>query len=359
MNRNLIIIVGIFIAIIVTLLTGNIIIIGDKIGRLTHVYVEYSLYAFLFVLSVIYIIRPILKVHNAPEFPVLSIGNMSNVNQLKIFAKRLADNCDYIPDKKLRKKHRNELLSNIRFHSAELEPLKVIISKEIALRMEGSKELNVLGIDNRIKEWSKTVFMITAMSQNSKFDTIAVLVMNYRLIADIVLASGFRPTKPQLFKLYVKVLTTALVTYCTSQVFTDVDGVAPFDFGDDISAGESIDNVTDAEVDIDVEDVDTDSSGVTGIFESLRKIRIPGIVVGSLADGSVNALMTLRIGYVTKLYLTEGANSLSGSHNKRKIKRQALKESIKVLPAVLASGSKSLGKGVANMMTKIVKSEIA
>lgn len=99
MNRNLIIIVGIFIAIIVTLLTGNIIIIGDKIGRLTHVYVEYSLYAFLFVLSVIYIIRPILKVHNAPEFPVLSIGNMSNVNQLKIFAKRLADNCDYIPDK--------------------------------------------------------------------------------------------------------------------------------------------------------------------------------------------------------------------------------------------------------------------
>ena len=40
MNRNLIIIVGIFIAIIVTLLTGNIIIIGDKIGRLTHVYVE-------------------------------------------------------------------------------------------------------------------------------------------------------------------------------------------------------------------------------------------------------------------------------------------------------------------------------
>lgn len=359
MNRNLIIIVGVFIAIIVTLLTGNIIIIGDKIGRLTHVYVEYSLYAFLFVLSVIYIIRPILKVHNAPEFPVLSIGNMSNVNQLKIFAKRLADNCDYIPDKKLRKKHRNELLNNIRFHSAEFEPLKVVISKEIALRMDGSKELNVLGIDNRIKEWAKTVFMITAMSQNSKFDTITVLVMNYRLIADIVLASGFRPTKPQLFKLYVKVLTTALITYCTSQVFTDIDGVAPFDFGDDIPAGESLDNVSDAEIDVDIEDVDTGSNGVAGIFESLRKIRIPGVVVGSLADGSVNALMTLRIGYVTKSYLTEGTNGLSGSRNKRKIKRQALKESIKVLPAVLASGSKSLGKGVANMMTKIVKSEIA
>lgn len=358
MNRNLFIIIGVFLAIIATLLTGNIIIIGDKLGRLTHVYVEYSFYAFLFLLSFIYVIRPILKVHNAPEFPRLSVENLFNADQLKAFAKRLAYNCDYIPDKKMRKKHREDLLSSIRFHSAEIESLKVIISKEIALRMDGCKELNVLGIDNRIKEWGKTVFMITAMSQNSKFDTIAVLVMNYRLIEDIVLASGFRPTKPQLFKLYVKVLTTALISYCTSQVFTDVDGVAPFDFGDNISTDDSIDTISDADVDIDLEDVDSGSSGVAGILESLRKIHIPGILVGSLADGSVNALMTLRIGYVTKSYLTDGANGLSGSQNKRKVKRQALKNSMKALPSVLVAGSSSLGKGVANLMNKIIKNDI-
>ena len=40
MNRNLLIIIGILLAIIATMLTGNIIVIGDKLGRLTHVYVE-------------------------------------------------------------------------------------------------------------------------------------------------------------------------------------------------------------------------------------------------------------------------------------------------------------------------------
>lgn len=44
MNRNLLIIIGILLAIIATMLTGNIIVIGDKLGRLTHVYVEYAFY---------------------------------------------------------------------------------------------------------------------------------------------------------------------------------------------------------------------------------------------------------------------------------------------------------------------------
>lgn len=341
-------------AVVATMLAGNIIVIGDKIGRMTHVYVEYSFYVLLLILAAIYLIRPIVKVHRAPEFPKLSVNGMSDAEQLRKFARCLANHCDYIQDKELRKSHRDKLMSSIRFHSADVEPLKVIVSKEIALRMDGCKELNVLGIDNRIKEWGKTVFMITAMSQNSKFDAIAVLLMNYRLIADIVLASGFRPTKPQMFKLYVKVLTTALITYCTSQVFTDIDGIAPFDFGDNVSADDTVDTMSDVDIDI---DTDMGSSGFAGIIESLRKIRIPGIVVGSLVDGCVNALMTLRIGYVTKAYLTEGAGALSGTRNKRKIKRLALKESFKSLPSVMMSGSTAIGKAMADFMSKIFKGD--
>ncbi len=311
MNRNLLIIIGILLAIIATMLTGNIIVIGDKLGRLTHVYVEYAFYGVILTAGAIYIVRPIIKVHRAPEFPKLSAEGLSTAPQLRTFARRLANNCDYIADRQFRRSHRSLLLKQINFHSADACELRDIIAREIALRMEGNREMGVLGVDNRIREWGKTVFMVTALSQNSKFDTVAVLVMNYRLIADVVLASGFRPTKPQMFKLYVKVLTTALVTYCTSQVFTDMDGIAPFDFGDGAAPDISVDDADDLDV-----DADSDGGILQNLIGNLQKIKIPGFIVGSLADGSLNALLTLRIGYVTKAYLTEGPSALSGSKNK-------------------------------------------
>lgn len=351
MNRNLIIIVGIFLAIIATMLTGNIIIIGDKIGRLTHVYVEYAFYLALLLASAFFILRPIVRVHRAPEFPRLSAEGMSDAKELRTFARRLANNCGYIDNKEQRRRHRAELLSNISFHSAEPTELKDIVTQEIALRMQGDKQRGVLGVDNRIKEWGKTVFMITALSQNSTFDTLAVLVLNYRLISDLVLASGFRPTKPQLFRLYVKVLTTALVTYCTSQVFADMDSVTPFDFGDDLPDTD----------DMDIGDMDVDSEEGSTVFGTLlgklQKVQIPGIVVGSVADGCVNALMTMRIGYVTKAYLTEGPEALSGAQNKRRVKRQAIKESIKALPGVLKSGSAAMGKTVSSLISRVFSSQ--
>lgn len=347
MNRNLLIIIGILLAIIATMLTGNIIVIGDKLGRLTHVYVEYAFYGVILAAGAFYIVRPIIKVHRAPEFPKLSAEGLSTAPQLRTFARRLANNCDYIADRQLRRSHRSLLLKQINFHSADAGELRDIIAREITLRMEGNREMGVLGVDNRIREWGKTVFMVTALSQNSKFDTVAVLVMNYRLIADVVLASGFRPTKPQMFKLYVKVLTTALVTYCTSQVFTDMDGIAPFDFGDGAAPDISVDDADDLDV-----DADSDGGILQNLIGNLQKIKIPGFIVGSLADGSLNALLTLRIGYVTKAYLTEGPNALSGSKNKHRVKRQAIKSSFKAMPAVVSAGSRALGKTVSGMVSQ-------
>ncbi len=350
MNRNLFLLVSIFLAIIATMLMGNIIVIGDKLGELTHVYVEYGFYLSLLLLSCIYIVRPIIKVHRAPEFPILSIGNENNVVQLRNFAHKLATHCEYINEKEQRDNHRKSLLKDISLHAADAEGLRTIISNEIALRMDGNEELKLLGINGRIKEWGKSVFMVTAISQNSKFDTLAVLVMNYKMISDIVIASGFRPTKPQLFKIYVKVLTTALVTYCASQVFTDMDSIAPFDFLDDAN---DID-ISDADVpDI---DLDTDGEGIGHtILANLQNLKIPGLFVGSAIQGCMNALMTLRIGYVTRAYLQEGSSALSGMKNKSNVKRQAIKSAFVAMPSVITSGSAAVGKTVSNLLVKIFK----
>lgn len=159
------------------------------------------------------------------------------------------------------------------------------------------------------------------------------------MISDIVLASGFRPTKPQMFKLYITVLTTALITYCTSQVFTDMKDIRPF---------ESNDNDLTDNAEIDTENMSN------GILELIKNIRIPGVVVGPIIDGCLNAIMTLRIGYVTRSYLVDGVNAFTGIKNKRKIKRQAIKEALSSISSVVSSGSSVLGKGISSMLQTIL-----
>ena len=97
MNRNLLIIIGILLAIIATMLTGNIIVIGDKLGRLTHVYVEYAFYGVILTAGAFYIVRPIIKVHRAPEFPKLSAEGLSTAPQLRTFARQPGESAGSMP----------------------------------------------------------------------------------------------------------------------------------------------------------------------------------------------------------------------------------------------------------------------
>ena len=76
MKRNIVLIIGISLAVLTMMLMGNVITIAEKLGEVCHtVYVEYAFYALILILAVIFIIRPIIKVHNAPEFPVLAVDD--------------------------------------------------------------------------------------------------------------------------------------------------------------------------------------------------------------------------------------------------------------------------------------------
>ena len=83
--------------------------------------------------------------------------------------------------------------------------------------------------------------------------------------------------------------------------------------------------------------------------------KIPGIVVSAALDGTGNALMTLRIGYVTRAYLRQGSKALKGVHNKRAVKRQAMMDAITNVPAVIASGSGVIGKRTSNLIIHLIK----
>ena len=79
MKRNLILIAGITIAVLVMMLLGNVITIGEKLGEVCNtVYVEYAFYALILILAAVFVIRPIMRVHNAPEFPVMAVDDEGN-----------------------------------------------------------------------------------------------------------------------------------------------------------------------------------------------------------------------------------------------------------------------------------------
>lgn len=376
MKRNLLIITLLFLGSFVILLLGNIIIIGEKIASLSHVaWAEYAFYALILIVFYAVVIRPVIRVHRAPQIPALSIDGEWDTAQLIAFGHKLADNCNYIPKDKtcpeLRKLHQQKLREDLERYATDKEELVQILSDELKLRIEGGElrevsgprvedmhSVRIIGINRRIIEWAKSVFMITAISQNGRLDTVSVLYMNYKMIEDVIIASGFRPTRQQLFRQYVNILVTSLMTFVASEVFKDMGSVAPFESLADPSSDAASDiDLSDAAVDgadVDPDDIGDNVSGGTGFLSILSGVKIPGVVIGSICDGIVNSLMTLRIGYVTRNYLVDGMNSLNGIKAKRKAKRAAVKEALKSLPKVVVVGTSFVGKGAMNIILNII-----
>ena len=366
MRRNIIIILSILLGIMLLMVSGNIIIVGEKIAKITHLWwMEYVFYGILTLLAFYYILYPIIRIHRAPPFPTLSVSENDRVAQLEAFGKNLSSHCDYISNentsedqkvsRNLREKHQKELKQALLHASGSETKLRQVIQGELDLRFNGDKELGVLGINARIKEWAKSVFMITALSQNSRFDTISVIFLNFKMIDDIISASGFRPSKQQLFKMYGNILATALFTYAVSEALENTGSFAPFDFDDGVHS--DVEHTGD--VDLDDADFDaqvSDSDGLS-VYSVLRRLKIPGVIVSSAIDGTVNALMTLRIGYVTRTYLQQGSKSLEGFRNKRAVKRQAMKDAIVTMPSVVIDGSSVIGLRTSNLILKLLKKD--
>lgn len=367
MKRNLIIIIVSFLIIIALMVTSDIMTIGEKLTQLTHwQYAEYCFYGLFVFLICYFILLPIFRVHRSQVFPALSIDDELEFEELQAFANILSKNCNYIPNKREMAQHKAEFSVAVTHCAGDMDALKSVVKEELDLRFNGKAELEVAGINKRIKEWAKTVFMVSAISQNSKFDTLSVMYLNYKMIEDIILASGFRPDNKQMFKMYVSILTTSLITYCMSEALRTTGTVAPFDFGD---FNENVDAHDIDHFDMDLDSADVSDTGIPdidlseqvseseglSIYSVLRRIRIPGVIVASAIDGTLNALMTLRIGYVTRAYLQQGSNALSGFGNKRTVKKQAMKDAVVAVPAIIASSTGLIGKKAAKLILNIIK----
>lgn len=334
MKKVIILILVLFVTVFVMVILGNVITIGEKFTTTFGTpYVEYVFYLLLiglFAYLVYYaILEPMRRIHNAPEFPVLTVeekeeGVSDEVyrNRLLSFGEKICDNCYYLGVKN-REAHQSELkneLSSLSI-SQDTEQIKAFLERELKERYKA--------VDRQIMKYGSKVFIITAISSNSLIDTLATAGLNYRMVADIVRSSGFRPNKLQLVRMYYYVISSAFFSYFFQGVSDSVDGLV-----------DSLSDVSDIDVtDVEIPDFDASTVDYTQYVKSLN---IPGIPLGPLADGIANAVMTIAIGYIAKSYLQKGSKELKGA-NGRRVKLKSKMKALGQIPRLMVEIPEQVG----------------
>lgn len=266
---------------ILLLIVSAIISLGEKLRKI-NVYVEYTFYAFAVLLVILLIIRPLIIIFLSPSFSIettLEKHTLANYSTYKKVSKRLISSGVLSP----------ETIDNLELSKKDPEELRLSLSR--AYDTDVKPKINEI-----VQKHAETVFISTAISQNGKLDMLSVLVVNIRLIKEIVSLAGFRPNLKNISKLTFKVLTTALIAEGLENL--DLNQIIPSQTG--------------------------------RIISELPLIKP---ILSSFMQGMSNCLLTLRIGLVCRNYLFSDAKLVT----KNKIRKIALLEAMKILPLCVSN----------------------
>lgn len=292
-----------FIILFLLMLLSSILDVGDRLTNLSP-YLAYVFYGLTVILIYLLILRPVHIIMFSPAFSVQTtldneVTSNKNYRLYKRVVKRLLSE-DYINDE-------------------EKQKLKDSINDKATLQLALNHTFNKAvkkEINKRIKKNAKTVMISTAISQNGRLDFFTVVVVNLKMIKELVEMCGFRPSYKNLSKLTLNVFTTALIA-------------------------EGLENM-------DINDVLPSST-----MNTLGEIPLIKPVMSSVTQGISNALLTLRIGIVTRKYLFSDAGEIT----KEKIRRDALLEAAKMLPSVVGDAMLILPKKFINLFKRTKKEE--
>ncbi len=261
------------------ILLSSIIALGERLGRI-HLAVEIIFYVLIAVLVFFGIINPIRIIVGSPDLAIVTSLEQNDPKVYKVYKKVASNiaNNNNLPDDSLK------LLTEYQTKEELLINLQYVFATDI------KKDLNKIIINQ-----AKVVLISTAICQSARFDMITVFTINLQMIKQLVLKCGFRPSMRNLSKLTVNVFGTALIA-------------------------EGLENMR-------LEDVLPASS-----LNVLGEIPLIKPLLSSVLQGIANALLTIRIGCVTRRYLFSDGAVVT----KEDIRRQALKEAAKILPLVIA-----------------------
>ena len=255
--------------IILMVLIGNVIMIGEKIANIS-VWLSYLFYFISGICFFWLIILPVIRVMATPKFNGIGSEDIKNLTPTQT--------SEYIMN----------LKKSVRLTKDEIWGLhagsdrKAIIEQILNKRYEDMRRTT--------REAAIANFIITGVSQNGGLDFLASMRINFKMISDIVEALGKRPSLGQLFKLYISVLSTSLL------IITIDDLLENFEFDDLL--------------------------GEVGIVSG----KLANAVIPSATNGLMNAFVTLRVGYTTIKYLEMGSKKFNSSIARKYAYKAARKE---------------------------------
>jgi len=297
-GKRLWILIGIGSFLVVSLLVvSNIIEVGERL-RGVHAYVEYGFYGLSVLLVYVLILNPLRIILFAPTFSVDAL--MDEDKRAKIYrdaAKNMLKNT-YLTEE-----DKTLLRDSMQDKEALKKKMKLVFSTTI------KKEINELIIKN-----AKTVLVSTALSQNGNLDMLSTLTINIKMIREIVTMAGFRPSYPNLGKLSLNVLITSIVA----------EGI---------------------------EDLEINELLPSKVGETMTDLPFLKTISSSVLGGISNALLTCRVGIVTRSYLFRDNQLLT----RGEIRRMAYLEAVKMMPVIITQGLTFFPKSVVNIFARPFK----
>lgn len=260
------------------------------------IYVEIAFYIIVFAIIYLAIIYPIIKIVKSPSLSIVTTLDPMDSKAIAVYkkvSKNIVEANDLSEEEVL-------LLTSYKTNEELLFNLQVVFDQSI------KNQLNRIIISN-----AKTVMISTAICQSARFDMVTVFGVNLRMIKELVERCGFRPSMTNLSKLTVNVFSTALIA-------------------------EGLENLS-------IEDVLPKSA-----MNVVGEIPMLGKTIESITQGAANALMTVRIGCVCRRYLFNDGQVIT----KEEIRRQAYKETLKLIPLVVADTITFFPKRIVKFFSK-------
>lgn len=274
------------------MLLSSVINIGERLRKI-HISVEIAFYVLVFLIIFLVIINPIRIILTSPSFEICTTLDPDSHKVRSVYravARNMAKNQNVDEEHRLlltKYKNYDELQMNMTvvFHDCIKKNLNNIIIKK-----------------------AKTVLISTAICQNARMDMITVFSVNLNMIKDLVTECGFRPNMTNLSKLTINVFSTALIAEGLESI--SIDDILP-----------------------------------NSVNNALGQIPFIKPVMASVTQGIANALLTIRIGCVTRKYLFRDGNIIT----KEDIRKSAFKDSLILLPMVLYGTLTFIPKKIVHM----------
>ena len=255
--------------IVLMVVIGNVMIIGEKIGHVS-VWLSYLFYIVAAICFAWIIVLPVLRVLLTPTFNGIGDADLKDLTP--------SQTTEYIEN----------LKKSIRLTKEEAWELHANPDRKAAIDSILNDRYGQMKAV--VKNAAVANFIITGVSQNGGLDFIASMRINFKMISDIVALLGKRPSFGQLFKLYVSVLSASLLITTLDDMLENLE----FD----------------------------EMVGELGIAGG----QLLNVVIPSAANGLMNAFVTLRVGHTTIKYLEMGSKNFNGSLARKHAIKAARKE---------------------------------